>query len=133
LSAPTDRSENGVSEFGERMTRSRILLAGMTQMLRGILAELLAQEPEFEVVGELPGGVAALLDELRDADAEFLILGVDQMELAFCDYLERRPELNVLVIAGDGAQGYLYAAVGELSPRTLVDVLKRHLGGSADP
>jgi DNA-binding NarL/FixJ family response regulator len=115
------------------MTRSRILLVGMTQMLRGILAELLRREPEFEVVGELSGGVPALLDELRDADAEFLIVGIDSMELAFCDYLERRPQINVLVIAGDGAQGYLYAAVGELSPRTLVDVLKGHLARSADP
>jgi DNA-binding NarL/FixJ family response regulator len=115
------------------MTRSRILLVGMTQMLRGILAELLRREPEFEVVGELSGGMPALVDELRDADVEFLIMGIDNMEPAFCDYLERRPQINVLVIAGDGTRGYLYAAVGELSPRTLVDVLKAHMAGSTDP
>lgn len=100
-------------------------------MLCDIVAEVLAREPDLEVVGTLSsrGDLRASVEE---TGTEVIVLGLEDSELPEdCGALfEVQPRIRMLGVAGDGRRGFLYelrplkASLGELSPQGLVDAIR---------
>ena len=112
-----------------------IVLLGMPGMLRQILREIAAGEPELVVVAELPN---AELDSpgILAAGADVVVAGADlASEQAVTRLLCRPRPVQVLGISADGHDAFLYemrphrVLLGELSPATLVNVLSRAAPG----
>jgi hypothetical protein len=108
---------------------TRILLIGLPLLLEEIVTELLAREPDLELAGsvELTAGVARKAEQV---DADFAIVGSDDENLV-ASLLTERPRLNILALAGDSGEAWLYsrgrerARLGELAPEGLVAAVRR--------
>lgn len=104
--------------------RTRIVLAEMPEMLRDIVAGILLEQPDMEVVG----GTEAL-ESLRDVDADVVVIGHDDPALA-ARLVTGRPCLKVLAVTADGRESCRYelrperAPLGEISPQRLVDEIR---------
>jgi DNA-binding NarL/FixJ family response regulator len=113
------------------MQRARILVVAIPSLLRDIIGEIVAHEPDMEVVGELAehDGVVELA---RQTDASFIIAGLAHPELdaIYKELLQRRPATRVLAVEHEGRQSTLYElrpraeTLGELSPETLLTVIR---------
>jgi DNA-binding NarL/FixJ family response regulator len=109
----------------------RILLADLPQMLRSIIRDIVAGQPDMEVVGELAGqvGVPAMVEQ---TGATFVIVrhtGLDPQDV-IGELLACRPPTRVLAIADEGRAGILYELrphripIGELSAASLVAAIR---------
>jgi DNA-binding NarL/FixJ family response regulator len=109
----------------------RILLADMAPMLLSIVRNIVSDQPDFEVVGELsnPAGLRAMVER---TGATMVIVGRDRPDPpdAFGQLLARTPPVRVLAITDDGRAAVLYdlrpqrIPVGELSAARLVAVAR---------
>jgi DNA-binding NarL/FixJ family response regulator len=112
------------------LRRTRVVLVDMPQLLRGIVREVLAAEPELELVGEFPESTGlAIVAERTDAD--IVVVGGRLGEGApICALLEAHPRVRVLAIRADGRRGSLFwlaperKSLGELSPEMLVQAIR---------
>jgi two-component system response regulator DesR len=119
----------------------RILLAEDQTLLRGVLAEVLAREPEFEVVAETGRG-DEVLEVARTTTPDVAILdidmpGIDGLEAARLLH-DDLPDVKVLVLTVFARPGYLRRALAngalgflmkDTSPTDLVDAIKRTAAG----
>ena len=115
----------------------RILLAEDQALLRGVLAEVLAREPEFEIVAQIGRG-DEVLAVARTTTPDVAILdidmpGIDGLEAAR-QLHEELPDVKVLVLTVFARPGYLRRALAngalgfllkDTSPADLVDAIKR--------
>jgi DNA-binding NarL/FixJ family response regulator len=110
----------------------RVLLVGMTVILRELIAEILGSAPGVEIVGEVPGGERAPAG-VRRTRADVVVLGVDETggPEVVSELLAAHPHLLVIGISPDGRQGSLHelrphdVPLGELSPEQLVAAVRR--------
>lgn len=108
--------------------RTRIVLAEMPEMLRDIVAGILVEQPDMEIVG---GAVAmkSLADVVDSVAADVVVIGRDEPALAM-RLVTDRPCLKVLAVTADGRESCRYelrpqrAALGEISPSRLVDEIR---------
>jgi DNA-binding NarL/FixJ family response regulator len=109
----------------------RILLTDLPQMLRSIIRDIVADQPDMEVVGELagPAGVSAMVAQ---SGATFVIVrhsGSDPPDV-FRELLAGRPPTRVLAIADEGRAGTIYELrpqripIGELSASSLIAAIR---------
>jgi len=100
-------------------------------MLRSIIRDILAGEPDMEVVGELPGQ-AEVPAMVRQTGATFVIVrqtGPDTPAI-FQDLLAAQSPTRVLAIADEGRVAILYELrpqripIGELSAARLVAAIR---------
>ena len=83
----------------------------------------------MEVVGQLPAD-APLQRAVEQQEADFVIAGTDYGFEEISEVLAQHPRLQVLEVAGDGRESFLYhlrparTPLGELSPRTIVDAIR---------
>jgi DNA-binding NarL/FixJ family response regulator len=112
-----------------------VLLAGMPPILRGIVSEAVAREPDMLVVGEVASSAA--LANMLPIDADVVIIGegpgeepVDPLRLLF-----EHPHTCVLVLEANGRNAAIYelfpvrTALGDVSPRKLIEAIR---AGAAD-
>jgi DNA-binding NarL/FixJ family response regulator len=126
------------SKRGDSLVSIRIVLADLPQMLRSIIRDILAGEPDMEVVGELPGQ-AELPAMVRRTGATFVIVRQTSPDppTIFHDLLAARPPTRVLAIADEGRAAILYElrprriAIGELSAARLVAAIRDKKGWTA--
>ena len=113
------------------MKRIRILLARMPKMLFDILSHVVASEPDMVVAGWLDAE-EDLLAAVRRTRATVLLVGQgaeDERE-NYASLLLGRPQLKVVVVAGDGNTGALYelrpqrVPLGEMSAAALRNVIR---------
>jgi hypothetical protein len=96
----------------------------MPEMLRDIVARILAEQPDMEIVG----GTEAM-GSLRDVGADVVVIGHDDPTLA-TRLVTDRPCLKVLAVTADGRESCGYelrpqrAQLGEISPQGLVDEIR---------
>jgi DNA-binding NarL/FixJ family response regulator len=108
---------------------SRIVLVDLPRILRDIIGDALDEEPDMEVVGQLPAN-ASLGRVVEQQEADFVIAGTDYGFDEISEVLVQHPRLQVLEVAGDGRESFLYhlrparTPLGELSPRTIVDAIR---------
>jgi len=111
------------------LSRTKILLIDMPQMLRDIVRDVAARDPMLEVVGEVPKQTD-LETAARMFDPQVIITanGVAPAQ-EIGALLESRPRTRVLTITGDGRRGTLYrlipeaVALGDLSPESLLEAM----------
>jgi DNA-binding NarL/FixJ family response regulator len=108
----------------------RVLMSGMPRILRDIVAQLIAEQPDMRVVGTFADDIA--LDALADLEPDVIVLGSDGAGTpALCRGLvQQRPALKVLAVQMDGRRTWLYemrphqTLIGEISPATLLDTIR---------
>jgi DNA-binding NarL/FixJ family response regulator len=120
------------------MNTIRVLLFDMPLMLRQIVSEIIAAEPDLETVGELED---MRLVATRQPDVVIVGLGVDEpvFEARVPDVvralLDDLPRTKVLGLSQDGRTGHLYelrlqkAPIGEVSPARLITVIRKAVRG----
>jgi DNA-binding NarL/FixJ family response regulator len=93
----------------------RILLTGMSNMLNSIITAALQQSPDIIIAGMIGGG-DALADRVRAAQADGVIIQVDEPAdfERFRGLLMSFPSLKVVGIKGDGRTAFVH----ELYPRS---------------
>ncbi len=108
---------------------SRIVLVDLPRILRDIIGDAVDEEPDMEVVGQLPAD-ASLRRVVEQQEADFVIAGTEYGFDEISEVLVQHPRLQVLEVAGDGRESFLYhlrparTPLGELSPRTIVDAIR---------
>jgi len=129
ISLPRKPKENGAPKV-DCLARTKVLLIDMPRMLRDIVCEVVADDPTFEIVGQLERA-PDLTVTARQYDPEVIIAGdaVSEAE-AIGALLEMRPRTRILTITDDGGQSILYRlspealALGDLSPARLREAMR---------
>lgn len=92
----------------------RVLVANRPRLLRELILETFADQPDIEIVGEVREteyeNITRVVDETRP---EFLILGLGKEEARppLCDDLLRRhPEMKILAVAENHESSIFYWA-----------------------
>src|SRR3954452_6636265 len=111
----------------------RSVLVALAGLLNDIVLETLDREEDMAVVAEAPDG-PTLRRVLRGTPADLVIWRLTTTGDAGRldpDLFAEHPSLKVLTVEDDGRHGSLWAmrpcsaALGELSPRLLVDTIRR--------
>ena len=102
----------------------------MPRILREIIRQSLSVQPDMQIVGEFTGAVS-LLPAVDQSGADFVIVGVDEMNVDDVRFvLQERPHIKILAVGGDGKSAALYelrpnkVSLGEVSPDSLVRVIR---------
>jgi DNA-binding NarL/FixJ family response regulator len=111
--------------------RTRILVVEIPSLLREIIGEIIADERDMELVGELSDH-AGVVEVARRTEASFVIAGLTGPELdsVYRELILERPSTRVLAVGREGRQSTLYEllphveTLGELSPETLLAVIR---------
>ena len=108
------------------MQTTRILLADMPRLLREIVREIIANEPDLQVADELTGGRLELAPVLRSVAADVVVLGEDRRGSAdlLLPLLRIRPALRFVIVTDDGRTGLVCTPSGELSPARLLEAIR---------
>jgi DNA-binding NarL/FixJ family response regulator len=117
---------------GAALEQTRVILVEMPRMLREIVREVVANEPDLEVVDEADRDAA--LAAIRASGACVVIT---QREEPACEsigrWLDTRPQVRVLALSSDGRDGAVYELrpekrlLGEISPPTLLAAIRDEL------
>ena len=95
------------------MKRVRVVVANRPRLMRDLLLMSIADQPDIEVVGEVPeeSQLAEMVEELQP-DALILSLDDPEKHSALCGFLlGRYPQMKILALAPERNQGLYYWAV----------------------
>jgi DNA-binding NarL/FixJ family response regulator len=108
----------------------RIVLVDMPPLLRGIVRETLAREPDLDIVSEHDADVDVPA-AVKRADADFVIVGSDaSAEAAVSSLVAADRGVRALELRSDGKESVLYelrphrVLLGEISPETLLRTIR---------
>jgi len=108
-------------------------LDNMPQMLRGIVTNIVALDPQCEIVAA-PSGSNTLSDRISAAGADVAILAAANSSSEsdqILAVLSEHPTASIIAIASGGNQAFLYdlrphiTLIEELSPSALLSAIKR--------
>jgi DNA-binding NarL/FixJ family response regulator len=108
---------------------TRIAVVEMPRMLRDIVAETIAMEPDMEVVAEFSDATSVASSNDRMA-VEVVVVGRDDRSLADL-LLAQHPQLKIFAVANHGRESSLYemrpqrVPLGETSPQRLVEEIRK--------
>jgi DNA-binding NarL/FixJ family response regulator len=113
------------------LKRTRILLAGMPPLLRDIVEDAVAKQPDMDVLGHFSEG-DDLAQSLKEVAVDVVIVGARQPDdFALADQcLRASPRVRVLVIANSGRNATMYemrphrVSLGDVSPEMLVAAIR---------
>jgi DNA-binding NarL/FixJ family response regulator len=121
------------------LEQTRIVLVDMSPLLREIVREAVAREPDLRVVREHEAGVDLRAAVERD-EPDFLIVGSEAgTEAAVGPLVARGRGLRALEVRSDGREGVLYelrphrVPLGELSPDALLHTIRTPPGWDPEP
>jgi hypothetical protein len=109
----------------------RVLLVRVPGILGEIITNIVADEPDMEIVGDI-GEYDELLPATRTTSADAVIIGLDDGELPdVCqELLDERPRVTLVGVHGGGRHAFTYALraqrvpIGEVSPPDLVEGIR---------
>lgn len=109
-------------------------------MLRDVFKQIIAEQPDLEVVGDLDNGVDLLL-AASQTRPDIVILGMEDSELpGVCSHLfSELPHIKLLCVTADGRQLLLYELrpykilIGNASPQSLLDAIRGRHQVRTDP
>jgi DNA-binding NarL/FixJ family response regulator len=112
------------------LERTRIVLIDMSPLLREIVRETIAREPDLDVVAEHDAGVDVRAAVQRE-DADFVIVGSDAVAAAAVSTLVAADRgVRALELRSDGRDSVLYelrphrVPLGEISPEALLHTIR---------
>jgi hypothetical protein len=110
----------------------RIVVIGLPQILRDVITDIVADQPDMELVGDLPENADPAM--IEDLGGTFVAVGAGPSgELPdVCKGLLVRQAhgLRILGLSAEGRRGYLYelrpteVAIGDVSPERLLNVIR---------
>jgi DNA-binding NarL/FixJ family response regulator len=114
------------------LARIRVLLATIPPTLGDALREIVAEQPDMEVVGELADHGINVLLAVGRTRADVVILGLAAAELPGVPsyLLGEYPHVKVVALTDDGRTAYLHeyrtqkVQIGEAALRTLLDMFR---------
>lgn len=113
------------------MAQIRVLLGEMPRMMRDVFTQVISEQADMQVVGELANGVGLLLAAGQTkADVVIMSLQDSEMPGIASHLLNEYPSLKVLGVATNGRKAFLYhlrpekVPVGEVSPEGLLTVIR---------
>jgi hypothetical protein len=97
----------------------------MPRVLHEIIRTILARDPDVDIVGEL-GGRMSVVEAIERVAADFVIVGPDALQSQDLgrELLEHDTRVRVLAVRADGGQTVVCEPLGELSPESLLAVVK---------
>jgi len=116
------------------LQRIQIVLVDMPRMLRDMIEEAVAAQPDMRVVEVVPER-SALLEATRRTRPEFVIFGVDDGDEddfppGCLEVLEEQPRTRILGIQATAGVAYLYelrperTRIGEVAPEDVVAAIR---------
>jgi DNA-binding NarL/FixJ family response regulator len=112
------------------LERTRIVLIDMSPLLREIVRETLAREPDLDVVAEHEAGVD-VREAVEGQHADFVIVGSDaSADEAVRSLVGADLGVRALELRADGRESVLYelrphrVPLGEISPDTLLQTIR---------
>jgi DNA-binding NarL/FixJ family response regulator len=117
------------------LQRLQILLVDMPLMLRELIEEAVAAQPDMNVVAAIPDA-GSLLTATREKQPDFVLFGVNQEDAkgfpaACLALLGESPRTQALGIEAIEGHAYLYelrpqrTALGEVGPEDLVTAIRK--------
>jgi DNA-binding NarL/FixJ family response regulator len=112
----------------------RVVLVDMSRLTRELIRRILDEQPEIEVVGEVPNGSVPLSEVLEESGAEMIIVGEEAPDLvAECRaLLGGAGPRSVIAVVADGRAAHLYGvrsyetATKEFSREFVLDAIGIH-------
>jgi hypothetical protein len=113
------------------MERIRVVVVGLPQILRDVIVDIVAGQPDIEVVAELAAD--ASLAVVKNLDASVVAMSVgpsgELPEIGWRLLATPAADLRILGLSSEGRSGFLYqlrpsqVAIGEVSPERLLSVI----------
>jgi hypothetical protein len=111
---------------------TRILLGDLPRLVRDMLVKAIERQADMAIVGQRPA-VAALGEAVKESDAEFVILGLDDRRLpadgeGFLDERSRVRLLGIETVEGDACLYELKperVELGAVTPESVVREIRR--------
>jgi len=114
------------------MKRMRILLGNRPQLMREVLREILAQQPDMEVVGEVVDPIELLVAAQAFKPDVVVVALQDSEEPGLCSHLlAEHPHLTILALTSEGAGAFIQQLcprrqeIQELSAATLLQTIRQ--------
>ncbi|CAM04268.1 hypothetical protein A8924_5387 [Saccharopolyspora erythraea NRRL 2338] len=106
---------------------TRIFLADMPLLVRGIIETAVRQRPDLIVAGALTHDVNRIVDAIDTARADIVVLETSRSGGAevLIRLLERRPPKPLLLIGQGGGAMFRCQPLGELSPQALLESVEQ--------
>ena len=122
------------------MPRIRIVAIGLPQILRDVITDIVKDQPDMEVVGDLPEDAEpVMVEELAGAFVAVRAGPNGELPEIGLRLLERRAHgVRVLALSSEGRRGFLYELrpnefdIGEISPERLLNVIRAVIPIDAD-
>lgn len=101
--------------------RVRVLVANRPRLIRELITATIADQPDIEVVGEVPDG-GDLIETVEQVRPDVLIVamsdpGLNREQCGFL--LGRHPEMRILVLAPEENRALFYWAILDIRTRAL--------------
>lgn len=113
----------------------RVVLVGLPQLTRDLIARILDKEPEIHVVGEVgeTEGAVPVRRLIEEAAADIVIVGYDAPALVTeChQLLDEQAPWRVLAVSSDGRDAHLYGvrpyamAIDEFSLDSVLEIVRK--------
>jgi len=113
----------------------RVVLVGLPQLTRDLIARILDKEPEIHVVGEVgeTEGAVPVRPLIEEAAADIVIVGYDAPALVTeChQLLDEQAPRRVLAVSSDGRDAHLYGvrpyamAIDEFSLDSVLEIVRK--------
>lgn len=103
------------------MKRIRVLVANQPRLIRELIMNTIADQPDIELIGEV-GKRGDLVDAVAQSRPDVLILAMDQREKcrAQCGFLlGRYPEMKILALAPEQNRAQFYWAIVDIRSKPL--------------
>ena len=118
--------------MSERLSKVRVLVAGMPRMLTDIIRNIVTSQPDLEFAGEAED-VACLARIAQQSRVDVLVIGAAAVQDAsgYKDLLYQHPRMSIVAIDADARGAQIFdlrphvSHLGEISPTTLVAALRR--------
>jgi DNA-binding NarL/FixJ family response regulator len=119
----------------------RVVLVGLPQLTRDLIARILDKEPEIHVVGEVgeTEGAVPVRRLIEEAEADIVIVGYDAPALLTeChQLLDEHAPWRVLAVSSDGRDAHLYGvrpygmAIDEFSLDSVLEIVRNSASSEA--
>jgi hypothetical protein len=114
------------------LPRIRIIVIGLPQILRDVITDIVADQPDMEVVGDLSEDAQpAMVEDLAGSFIAIPVGPSGELPEIGTSLLERRARgLRILGLSSEGRSGFLYelrpnqVAIGEVSPERLLGAIR---------
>lgn len=113
------------------MERTRIVLVDMPPLLREIVRDTLAREPDLDVVAEHDPDVD-VRSAVGETDVDFVIVGAEATtaRMGVASVVGAQRGIRAIEVQSDGKESVLYelrphrVSLGEMSPETLLRTIR---------